>query len=249
MWGCTDSLSRGCKAENLVTSSGERAAPAECVRAGGSGPAPCWRQHSPGQPSPRARLCHSSPPRGSSIPALREQNFCCRREGAGVQPQGPRTSALGGAGRCQRERRELPVSTEHRSVSAATTSGCRADAEPRALAQPQPSRKTVFTQNDPVTRPPSPLRCLHLSPSMRRGQGLVWVLLLGHTPTPGPRAAQPTACAEAVRTALCRLLHGQLRRLGTGRSDCRLPERPRAALGTAVSHPRWLCPQAPHPHL
>lgn len=32
--------------------------------------------------------------------------------------------------------------------------GCPAEAEPSVLAQPQPSRKTVFTQNNPVTPPP-----------------------------------------------------------------------------------------------
>lgn len=108
--GCTDSSSRSCKTGSLITSVGERAALEECVRVGGSQPAQGWRQHSPGQPSPRA------PSSWPSAQLLHPCSGVCRELvwRGGRPPQGPASAAQDpgsrrggkwGAG-------DLPVSTE-----------------------------------------------------------------------------------------------------------------------------------------
>lgn len=65
---------------------------------------------------------------------------------------------------------------------------------------------------------------------------------------PDPRTAQLTACSEEMHVSLGKLLNGQFPRHRVGFSNRELPEGPRAPSGTAVSHPEWLCPQAPRPH-
>lgn len=65
---------------------------------------------------------------------------------------------------------------------------------------------------------------------------------------PDPRTAQLTACSEEMHVSLGKLLNGQFPRHSVGFSNRELPEGPRAPSGTAVSHPEWLCPQAPRPH-
>lgn len=93
------------------------------------------------------------------------------------------------------------------------------------------------------------MRCLQLRLPFRQGQGLVWGPCSMGTPGhPDPRTAQLTACSEEMHVSLGKLLNGQFPRHSVGFSNPELPEGPRAPLGTAVSHPEWLCPQAPRPH-
>lgn len=71
---------------------------------------------------------------------------------------------------------------------------------------------------------------------------------MGTPRKPDPRTAQLTACSEEMHVSLGKLLNGQFPRHRVGFSNRELPEGPRAPSGTAVSHPEWLCPQAPRPH-
>lgn len=93
------------------------------------------------------------------------------------------------------------------------------------------------------------MRCLQLRLPFRQGQGLVWGPCSMGTPGhPDPRTAQLTACSEEMHVSLGKLLNGQFPRHRVGFSNRELPEGPRAPSGTAVSHPEWLCLQAPRPH-
>lgn len=94
----------------------------------------------------------------------------------------------------------------------------------------------------------TPPRCLQLSLPSDRARGGSGFCFWGHPDTRTEGSPAHRACGgDAHRPVQTR--DRQLPRLGAGCSDRRLPARARAALGTAVSHPRWLCPGHPAPAL